>query len=86
VFQPRPIRIESDNSGSRSIPLQVIRTETAGDLPADERDVDGGVICPLCGRSVPAPIVVRSGARALAECEECDLYFEVRPAAMLERR
>jgi hypothetical protein len=35
-------------------------------------------ICPRCGRSVPFPVRTRRGALTLAECDDCDLYFEVK--------
>ena len=34
-------------------------------------------ICPRCGRSVPFPVRTRRGALTLAECDDCDIYFEV---------
>ena len=38
--------------------------------------------CPLCGQAVPYPIMVRDGSLSLAECLDCDLYFEVEPVAL----
>jgi hypothetical protein len=43
------------------------------------------VACPLCGRAVPHPARLRDGSLALAECEDCDLYFEAPARALPER-
>jgi len=41
--------------------------------------------CPLCGRAVPHPPWLRDGSLALAECDDCDLYFEASARAIPER-
>ena len=35
--------------------------------------------CPHCRRPVPYPGRAADGSPALAECTDCDLYFEPRP-------
>ncbi len=35
------------------------------------------VDCPFCGRTVLYPGLAGDGARLLAECEQCDIYFEI---------
>ena len=32
--------------------------------------------CPFCGQQVPYPGRARDGSSALAECHDCDVYFE----------
>jgi hypothetical protein len=62
-------------------PLSVIRrlgfsllTETPKELrPEDIRLV---LHCPFCGGQVPYPGRSRDGSNALAECHDCDVYFE----------
>jgi hypothetical protein len=45
----------------------------------DERRPRGlAVNCPHCGRAVVAPSPTPRGEIPLAECDPCDLYFEVR--------
>jgi hypothetical protein len=44
-------------------------------------DLALGAECPRCGRAVPHPGWA-GGAPALAECADCDLYFEPRPGAI----
>jgi hypothetical protein len=45
-----------------------------------ESETTGPVVaCPLSCRSVPYPVVVRDGSLSLAECADCDLYFEAKP-------
>jgi transcription elongation factor Elf1 len=41
------------------------------------RTNDLGVTCPHCGRAVVVPGVTARGETPLAECDPCDLYFEV---------
>jgi len=43
------------------------------------------VACPLCSRAVPHPPWLRDGSLALAECENCDIYFEAPARALPER-
>jgi hypothetical protein len=33
--------------------------------------------CPFCGEQVPYPDRTRDGSSALAECQDCDIYFDV---------
>jgi hypothetical protein len=35
------------------------------------------VHCPFCGEQVPYPGRTRDGSGALAECQDCDIYFDV---------
>jgi hypothetical protein len=42
-------------------------------------DLALGAECPRCSRAVPHPGWAGDGAPALAECADCDLYFEPRP-------
>jgi hypothetical protein len=35
------------------------------------------VPCPFCGDQVPYPGRTRDGSHALAECQGCDIYFDV---------
>jgi hypothetical protein len=32
--------------------------------------------CPFCGQQVPYPGRARDGSNALAECTDCDVYFD----------
>src|SRR5262249_13612827 len=36
-----------------------------------------GVHCPFCCEPVPYPGRARDGSGALAECQDCDIYFDV---------
>ncbi len=40
------------------------------------------IACPHCGRAVSYPGRTRDGSMILAECLDCDLYFDVKPAAV----
>ena len=51
-------------------------TNPATLVDRDEEQAGLAVTCPHCGRSVPFPARTRTGALCLAECEECDIYFE----------
>jgi hypothetical protein len=33
--------------------------------------------CPLCGQEVPTPEPSHDGSPVLAECDDCDIYFDV---------
>ncbi len=69
-FDPAlPIR---DHNGASA------RPSTGGASAAD-------VACPLCGRAVERPARLRDGSLALAECDDCDLYFEAPARAIPER-
>jgi len=54
----------------------------AGDRPDDlePEDVRPAVDCPFCRRAVPYPGRLEGGEWPLAECDSCDLYFEVSAA------
>jgi hypothetical protein len=43
----------------------------------ERRTRDLGATCPHCGRAVVVPGLTSRGERPLAECDPCDLYFEV---------
>ncbi len=43
--------------------------------PAED-DLRLVVHCPFCRRPVPYPGRCRDGSRAMAECADCDVYFE----------
>lgn len=53
--------------------------------PSTGAPIAADVACPLCGRAVPHPPWLRDGSLALAECEDCDLYFEAPARALPER-
>jgi hypothetical protein len=40
--------------------------------------------CPHCRRPVPYPGRAADGSPALAECTDCDLYFEPRPETVYD--
>lgn len=47
------------------------------DEPAAE-EITLVVHCPFCRGAVPYPGRARDGSTAMAECPDCDVYFEVR--------
>ncbi len=56
-----------------------------GQTLTDAESARPDVACPLCGRAVPHPVVVRGGSRSLAECADCDVYFEAEPVKRTQR-
>jgi hypothetical protein len=62
-------------------PLSVIR-QLGFCLQADPRDepppeeIRLVVHCPFCGQQVAYPGRASNGSAALAECDDCDVYFE----------
>lgn len=43
----------------------------------EPEDLVLAVICPFCRDTVPYPGSARDGALPLAECDACDVYFEI---------
>lgn len=50
--------------------------EDACEVAEENRKSVASVACPLCGRSVPYPVLTKRGALSLAECDDCDIYFD----------
>ena len=44
------------------------------------------VVCPHCGQSVPFPAATKDGDLSLAECDDCDIYFDVPTTERRKRR
>jgi hypothetical protein len=62
--------------------LSVVRRlgfTSAGDTSDDlePEDVRPAVECPFCRQAVPYPGRLGNGEWPLAECDRCDLYFEI---------
>jgi transcription elongation factor Elf1 len=47
--------------------------------PDDFTEDDLAVECPFCGNVVDHPGMTRTGSKALAECDHCDIYFDFGP-------
>ena len=67
-------------------PLSTVNTlgfSVIAEQPDDlePEDVELVLDCPFCRRPVPYPGPAGDGSETLAECDRCDVYFDVRRSA-----
>jgi hypothetical protein len=56
--------------------MMIAPFEDACEVAEENRKSVASVACPLCGRCVPYPALTRRGVLSLAECDDCDIYFD----------
>jgi hypothetical protein len=79
-------RIASGLTGLLDSAVLLLALQMPSALVADGMARMATVECPHCGQSVPYPSRARDGSLTLAECDDCDIYFDVESVERRKRR